>query len=235
MNIQTIQEAETAIGVGLETLRNLPFNDTVSDALKFLLPPPGFRLAVQLEEDGRKKRNTASVTNWNHLSGEIVIFFEQISSAVPQVPAGLSDLPHTSATANLKPAMPVLQPAPVAIVLSAGTADQDLRECCQALAEAEKMGRQFYAIKWFRDSYLPERGYDWTASVQDRQRVLNRAIQEGYIETQTIPNPKNPAFPTTTLLLNREKAKDMVGSRFRPITLRGEPLSETIIRDRGER
>ena len=28
-------------------------------------------------------------------------------------------------------------------------AEAEIRECCKALAEAEKLGQQFYAIKWF--------------------------------------------------------------------------------------
>lgn len=235
----TIAEAEECIQRGLERLRDLPLNDTISEALSFVAPK-GYRLVVQLEEDGRKKRSTASISNWNHENGEIVMFFEPIaapSESTEHKPERVtSTLSFESRIRGLHEVRAAAEKAiggndadPVARL------DNQVRDCCIAMSEAEKMGKQFYALKWFRDEFLPERGYSWTASLQDRQRVLNRAIQDGLIDTQAIPNPRNAAFPTTTLLLNREKAKHIVGSRFRPIAIKGEPLSTTILRDRGPR
>ena len=235
----TIAEAEDCIQRGLERLRDLPLNDTVSEALSFVAPR-GYRLVVQLEEDGRKKRSTASISNWNHDSGEIVMFFEPLPVSLDaQEQRAKETTPPSSFEARIR----AIQESRGAAEKAGGennrggaiNLESEVRDCCIAMSEAEKLGKQFYGLKWFRDEFLPERGYSWTAALQDRQRVLNRAIQDGLIDTQAIPNPRNPAFPTTTLLLNREKAKGIVGSRFRPIVARGEPLSETIIRDRGAR
>ncbi len=219
----TIAEAEDCIQKGLERLRDVPLSEPIAQALSFVAPK-GYRLVVQLEEDGRKKRSTASVSNWNHDTGEIVMFFEPIAES------HVTEAPQPRA---LSPETPNAQAPILRIPVVDEPSGQQVRECCMALAEAEKMGRQFYALKWFRDTYLVERGYAWTASVQERQRILNRAIQDGFIDTQTIPNPKNPAFPTNTLLLNREKAKEFVSSRFRPTGIKGEALSATGLCDRG--
>ncbi len=235
----TIAEAEALIQAGLERLRDAPLNDTITSALAFLAPK-GYRVVAQMEEEGRKKRSTASISNWNHATGEIVLFFEPVTAEPAATPAKAplaapSSLAHTFAndgaspanaamasagagthngvavsTAPATPAIPAVAPAPMAKV----SAQDEVRECCEALAEAERLNRPFYAIKWFRDIFLPERHLSWIASIQDRQRVLNRSIQGGYIETRSIPNPNNAAFPTTTLLLNREKAATLTDSRF---------------------
>ncbi len=224
----TIAEAELIIQKGLEGLRDAPLNDLIISALSFVAPE-GYRIVVQLEEDGRKKRSTASISNWNHETGEIVMYFEPIGlesasasslKAAPLQPDYVAN--SHSVTSTALPALPQVE-----------VQDQEIKECCELLAEAEKQGRQFYAIKWFRDTFLADRELKWTSTLQDRQRVLNRAIQDGYIETRSIPNPKNPAFPTTTLQLNREKSRLLLGSRFRPIATTGELASDIIIRERG--
>ena len=230
----TVAEAESLIQQGLERLRDAPLNEAITSALAFIAPK-GFRVVVQLEEDGRKKRSTASISNWNHETGEIVMYFEPLESTSSEQ-TSLQGLSVPSKESGPSQALP-LQPAKVdtAVFQSGSATDAEVRQCCEALSDAEKQGRQFYAIKWFRDTFLADRDLGWTSTLQDRQRVLNRAIQDGFIETRSIPNPRNPAFPTTTLQLNREKSLSLLGSRFRPIVSRGEPASEIIMRERGER
>ena len=60
----TINDVENAIQAGLEALRNAPLSKTITAALSFLAPE-GFTPVIQLEEDGRKKRNTAAASNWS--------------------------------------------------------------------------------------------------------------------------------------------------------------------------
>ena len=231
----TIAEAEALIQAGLERLRDAPLNDVITSALAFLAPK-GYRVVAQMEEEGRKKRSTASISNWNHATGEIVLFFEPVNADAAATPAkapasasspvhaagdassAVSTSVHTMGAtaggqANAAPALPAAHAAPPSPMVKISAQDE-VRECCEALAEAEKLGRPFYAIKWFRDIFLPERELSWAASIQDRQRVLNRTIQGGYIETRSIPNPNNAAFPTTTLQLNREKAATLSGARI---------------------
>ena len=70
----TISDLEQIIAGALEGLRPAPLSESITAAFPYLLPQ-GLRLRVQLEEDGRKKRSTASALNWNPETGEIVIYF----------------------------------------------------------------------------------------------------------------------------------------------------------------
>ena len=218
----TIAQAEARVLRGLKQLTKYPVTDPDAAFALSVLVKADFHTVVQLEEDGRKKRNEAPFSEWSPELGELHFHFEPaksqpgavcpVSAVEPQRAAGLSN--RTSSD-------------------EAVTAE--VKECCLALAEAERQGKPFIGLKWFRDTALPQQSYEWAASPQDRFRVLNQAIAEGLIETQSLANPMNPAHPTTTLRLNREKTRGIVGSRFNPIPLRGEPLSSIIIRERGER
>src|SRR5262249_57914771 len=77
-----------------------------------------------------------------------------------------------------------------------------VKELCAALAEAERGGHAFIALKWFRDSFLPRKSYRWNQHPESRQAVLAEAIQRGVVLTSKIANPKTPAYPTTTIRLN---------------------------------
>ena len=110
-----------------------------------------------------------------------------------------------------------------------------IKQCCEALNEAEKAGKAFIALKWFRDSDLIARDYAWTASLATRQAVLAKAIEVGAVLTTQIPNPKAPQHPTTTVKLNRESEYALsVAPRFQPIRAKdGASASELLLRDRG--
>jgi hypothetical protein len=52
--------------------------------------------------------------------------------------------------------------------------------------------------------------------------------------TSKIPNPKTPAYPTTTIRLNRAEAGvPEEAQRFRPVAVQGDLLSATLDDDRG--
>jgi hypothetical protein len=217
----TISEVEESIRQSLEGLRDIPFSEEVKVGLSFLLRP-GYRPVIQLEEDGRKKRSNASASNWNPETGEIVIFFEKEEASQP---------------GNFLHKHPIQEqpshPDASALEADAEVTSLQIQQCCQALAEAEKAGRSFIALKWFRDDALPSHHYAWTADAESRQRVLAKAIEMGTVKTSKIPNPRNPQFPTTTVSLNRERPQSGVIPRFNPVPVRGEPVSYTIMRDRG--
>ncbi len=242
----TISDIERTVQVGLEALRNAPLSDQIASALKFLVPP-GYRPIAQLEEDGRKKRSTADASNWTPETGEIVIYFEPLQSQadVPKAPPpNRRELPQSkprslSPVPSSTPSLRSLSPAPSSPNSSGAEASPEeitsiqLQQCCDALAEAEKAGKLFIAFKWFRDEALLPYNFDWAASAETRQRVLAAAIESGAIQTKRIPNPKSTLHPTTTVSLNRAHSSRPVASRFHPIAVQGEPVSATILRDRG--
>ena len=217
----TISEAENSIEKSLEKLRHLPFNEDVATGLGYF-HHSGYRLVVQLEEEGRKKRSTAAAANWGPEAGEIRIFFERAQEASSSQSPSQKPLPaaplDSKPSAVVRPLMETLE----------------VQQCIDALAEAEKAGKAFIALKWFRDEALPLQKYPWAAEPEDRQRVLGKAIESGSVRISKIPNPKNPQFPTTTISLNRSERNAGVPSRFHPVSVRGEPVSATLLRDRGE-
>jgi hypothetical protein len=252
----TIEECEEALEKKLGELR---------------IVPEGYRPVVELLENGRKKRRTASADSWSPETGEIRISFE------PAEPAQEKSLPEsvrlnpikfefrckfcgkqTGIKSELKgknriirmlscghveliPITEVRADQAHEVISSEQSAtsgsDQALAGLLNALEEAENApGRMFVALKWFRDEYLPSTGLGWAQNHEERQAVLAKAIQDGWILTGKVHNPKAPLYPTTTIRLNRQKQSGSAPeSRFRPVPISGEPLSRTILQDRGSR
>jgi hypothetical protein len=132
--------------------------------------------------------------------------------------------------------IPVAEPEDEALepVLPADM-DARVKELCAALAEAERGGHAFIALKWFRDSFLPRKTFRWNQHPETRQMVLAEAIQRGVVMTSKIANPKTPAYPTTTIRLNRAEAGiPEEAQRFHPVAVQGESIAETLDEERGE-
>lgn len=233
--MKTINEVESVVPALLEVLRNVPLSPELAEAREYLLPK-GFTPVVQLEEDGRKKRSSAAARNWTPTTGEIRIYFDpdvEISKpqAVPPVQRPIYSVPSEPSThfETAKAISPSVPEEEVAEEVS----PQEVIECCQALAAAERSNRQFIALKWFRDDFLATVDFAWAKSPHRRQRVLSHAIDIGRIDAKKIPNPKSN-FPTTTISLNRSIPTPGVAPRFQPIAVRGEAVSTTLLRDRGK-
>jgi hypothetical protein len=112
--------------------------------------------------------------------------------------------------------------------------DARVKELCAALAEAERGGHAFIALKWFRDSFLPRKTYRWNQHPESRQAVLAEAIQRGVVLTSKIANPKTPAYPTTTIRLNRAEANiPDEAQRFHPVAVSGGSVVEVLEEERG--
>lgn len=227
----------------------------------------GYRPVVELLENGRKKRRTASAESWSPETGEIRIYFEPVDQ-MPKESLSDSDEVNPAKTellcnfckkhAEIKfekdmgtHIMRFLSCGhiiknekneakfhkAVSLVPAASEPDQERAELMKSLEAAENTpGRMFVALKWFRDDYLPSAGLRWAQDTETRQSVLAKAIQDGWILTGKVPNPKSPFYPTTTIRLNRQKQPAGASqSRFRPVPISGEPLSRTILDDRGTR
>ncbi|MEI9967453.1 MAG: hypothetical protein WDM87_02075 [Terracidiphilus sp.] len=155
-------------------------------ALRFLAPP-GYQAIVELcSESGRSKRRNASAESWSPEDDEVRIYFERIDGEEPA--PRLSRVPR--AFAGRAP-----EEEDEAEVTSPADMDARVKEICSALAEAERGGHAFIALKWFRDSFLPRKAYRWNQHPETRQAVLAEAIQRGVVITSKIANPKTPAYP----------------------------------------
>ncbi|HTU70506.1 MAG TPA: hypothetical protein VMF11_09330 [Candidatus Baltobacteraceae bacterium] len=107
----------------------------------------------------------------------------------------------------------------------------------RALDRAEsRPGYTFVAFKWFRDVGM---SVEPALAHLNREALLREAIDQGIVQTGKVPNPKNPNFPVASVRLNRS-ASDVQTvlraseprARFAPVSISGEPLSETILRER---
>ena len=222
----SIPDAEEIIE---EALGELAFSQDpgLARALRFLAPP-GYQAIVELCcENGRSKRRNASADTWSPEEDEVRIYFERMDNgeSVPRPSRGS----RSSAQQSLEEAdedEEIANPADF---------EARVKELCAALAEAERGGHAFIALKWFRDSFLPRKAFRWNQHPESRQAVLAEAIQRGVVLTSKIANPKTPAYPTTTIRLNRAEAgMPEEAQRFHPVAVHGESIAEVIEEERGK-
>jgi hypothetical protein len=221
----SIPDAEEIIE---EALNELAFSNDpgLVRALRFLAPP-GYQAIVELcSENGRSKRRSASAETWSPEEDEVRIYFERTddSEAAPrQIRAPRAALEHVYDEED--EGQEGMIPADM---------DARVKELCAALAEAERGGHAFIALKWFRDSFLPRKSFRWNQQPESRQAVLAEAIQRGVVLTSKIANPKTPAYPTTTIRLNRAEAGiPEEAQRFHPVAVHSGSLVESIEEERG--
>jgi len=222
----SIPDAEEMIE---EALNELSFSTDpgLARALHFLAPA-GYQAIVELcGENGRSKRRNALADTWSPEEDEVRIYFERID--------GVEEPPHhiRAPRAAAEPAFDDGEDDSQEAIIPA---DQDARvkELCAALAEAERGGHAFIALKWFRDSFLPRKAFRWNQHPESRQAVLAEAIQRGVVVTSKIANPKTPAYPTTTIRLNRAEAGiPDEAQRFHPVAAHGDSIAEAIEEERG--
>jgi hypothetical protein len=116
---------------------------------------------------------------------------------------------------------------------SDGVNPLQIQQCCAMLEQVEKTGKTPITLEWFRDyAMLHSFKFDWLESAEFRQRVIDKAIEAKGIKLVSIPGTKREDTPVTILERVRvELPKN--GERYNPIVVRGEPVSTTLIRDRG--
>jgi len=221
----SIPDAEEIIEEALNELAFSP-DPGLARALHFLAPA-GYQAIVELcSENGRSKRRNASADAWSPEEDEVRIYFERTDGSEPAPRATRS--PRAVVEHNFddeEDGQESIIPADL---------DARVKELCAALAEAERGGHAFIALKWFRDSFLPRKAFRWNQNPESRQAVLAEAIQRGVVITSKIANPKTPAYPTTTIRLNRAEAgMPEEAQRFHPVTAHGDSSAEAIEEERG--
>lgn len=111
-----------------------------------------------------------------------------------------------------------------------------LNRLIETLDKAEaRPGYEFVPLKRFRDEMLPREGF----VPGECSGILQDAIDKKIVLTGKVANPRNPQYPVTTVRLNRSapEVQSIVGGKarstgFQPVSVRGERLSETVLRDR---
>src|ERR1700751_348890 len=223
----SIPDAEEIIE---EALTELSFSQDpgLARALRFLAPP-GYQAIVELcSENGRSKRRNATAESWSPEEDEVRIYFERIDegeAAAPRPGRNVARPASEHHGESEDDSQETVIPADL---------DARVKELCAALAEAERGGHAYIALKWFRDSFLPRKAFRWNQRPESRQGVLAEAIQRGVVLTSKIANPKTPAYPTTTIRLNRAEAGvQEEAQRFHPVAVHDGSIAEAIKEERG--
>ena len=228
----TIEDLQVRIEKALRCLRSA---DSLPPELVDLrhLAPDGLEPQVsfvRLDKDRkiRKIRRSAAADYWQPGNCQALIAYERREE-------GSSDSDRAAA-AN----QPSQQPDNTRAADPANSSEERIKNLVEALDQAESNPeRRFVALKWFRDTFLPGRGFSWTFDDAERNRILRLTTERGLVLTAKIPNPKAPAYPTTTVRLNRghPDIQDFAlqrpeAKRFRPIRIKGRPLSQTVLEGR---
>ena len=181
----------------------------------------GYQCEVHLHRGNRKKRRDAEFEgNWDPDTDSIRISFSPMEEDV--------DTTAGEAAGSAKTTNPE------------STQDQ-LPDLLCALDRAERRpGYEFVSLKWFRDTALAHEGFVWTGDELARHNALREAIDRRWILTSKVQNPRPPHFPVTAIRLNRQmpEVNAALGTRaggpraLRPVRIRGEPLSATVLQDR---
>jgi hypothetical protein len=186
----------------------------------------GYRCSVQLRGKKNRKPRTASFNekNWSPDTDSVCISFRPLSEE-----AEFKSEPVKQGAAVSTPQKSPLQ-----------TSNNPLPDLVRALGLAEsRPGYKFVALKWFRDVAIPSSGFAW-ANEESIRQILGDAIDRRLILISKVPNPKSPQFPVTAIRLNRlmpEVAailgiQETIVRDFRPVPIRGENLSATVLSDR---
>jgi hypothetical protein len=220
-----------------------PVRNTLQELNYFV--PEHYQLRVSLlESDGKKKmRSNASADRWSPDYGRIQIWFE---STKPPLSAKQEVVSPADASPTVDEKLEQLSPTSFAgantyVQPSENELLKALNVLVVALNRAEsRPGWNFVPLKKFRDEILPAENVALMRSEVERQNVLRSAIEKKLILLGKVANPKAPEFPVTTIRLNRmmPEVRRVLGQGespdldFRPVVIRGEPLSATILRER---
>ncbi len=226
-----IEEVESQISRNLSS--GLSLKDSL-DRVGYAVPQQSQPRVTLSDANGRKKKRNASADNWSAESGQIVVRYEPVPQEHKQPDSLTTDgndgalhLENRRHSEQVPDSNTLMHPAEA--------------ELLKALDRAEsKPGWRFVPLKKFRDEILPTEPLVHNRTDAERRETLHRVIEKRFVLRSTIPNPKSPQFPVTTIRLNRlmPEVKAALGQggdfdpEFRPIEIRREPLSATILRER---
>ena len=197
--------------------------------------PDGYRLCVALvDSSGRKKRSNAKADNWSPDSGRLEVWLEPGDPGADGSPIQESNAPSSQGASQKPFEDNANSTAEIPILLAV---------LIKALDRAESTpGWSFVSLKKFRDEILlcePFAPGAFQPTDVHWQETIRDAIEKRLIVVGKVPNPKSPQFPVTSIRLNRlmPEVQSVLGQPkknldFRPIHIKGEPLSATVLRER---
>ena len=232
---KTIAELQAGIEKALKALRNTSDLPPELADLRHLAPE-GLEPQVSLvrpdpdhkDRKVRKIRRNAAAEYWQPGDCQALIGYERRDEAPSISDRKANDSRLSGESIDSRAEAP------------SNISESRIKNLIEALEQAESSPEmRFVALKWFRDSFLPNRGFSWTVDAAERNRILRLVTERGLALTARIHNPKAPMYPTTTLRLNRGHpdfenlvSRRLEPKRFRPIRIKGRPLSETVLEGR---
>ncbi len=117
--------------------------------------------------------------------------------------------------------------------------DRELQELAEILRSLEER-MYFVGWNWFRDQYLPQCGLEWAKDPGKNEALLRQGIKERLLTKWRTFDPDQPGEPLAVIMVNRTYSglpSDYSRSDepFKPIEIRGGPISQTVIEDREDR
>jgi hypothetical protein len=159
--MQTINDLEESAQAGLESLRDINQNNDLSSALELFLPDGLTPVVELIDENGRRKRGTAASWNWNPQTDKVRISFKPATSSSrthsmrgansPSQPAAtnaasLSDSSQAEGSLQAESSSSQLPGSSNLSSSVESVTPQEIIECCQAVASAERSNRQLITL-----------------------------------------------------------------------------------------
>lgn len=175
------------------------------------------QVSIRRADSKRKVREDAAASYFDPDTCELVISFVPFEAPVSEEVSESAETPSSMPSGELD---------------FAEATDQLLDQ----VMRAEQM-RPFVGLKWFRDQFLPQAGYEWARDPRWRSSLLRHATNQRLVLTSHVPNPNQPLHPVTAIRVNRRHSRfqsEAPGrtTEFRPIPIRGGPISDTVLSDR---
>lgn len=221
----TIKELQRRIEDSLEALQDMDDLPEDLQDLRLLVPPDAApRVTIRSIDRGRRLRSHASAQDFRPHECEVILNFDSYEK---------EDYGEE-------------RERDFADEADDGPARSEIEELLDALDRAEE-ARDFVGLKWFRDRFLPEEGYPWAEDRGFSGRLIREATIEKLVLTSHVQNPRYPMQPTTAICINRSHPRFQESSMeppvetrpaprppeaFKPVPLRGRPLSATMREDR---
>jgi hypothetical protein len=182
------------------------------EVLRYLAPRAGERATIELRTKAENDRpreplsDDARLEEWIERGGEVRVVYGGVAAAPRRQETSAAaaferrqDLRGAAQAPRRREEYDARAPQPQI------AHDAEMLELVIELDRVERERRMPYIVlKWFRDTALPSSGLRWTEDPDFRRDVLRDAIDSGLVVTAKVPNPYNPAFPPTTLRVNRE-------------------------------
>ncbi len=188
----------------------------------------GYQIRLEILENGRKKLGFVSCEDWKAEIGEIHIKFTPAPARgqgafLDAIGGGDAEDDESGTQGYVY-------------------TEQDYSDLVRALHDVETVCKPDpVPLRHFLDSCLPMLDCDWCKWHGGRVNAVRRGIEDGIIFPSWMPDPDNPEALVKGLRLDNYHPfvlKVLYGdgrSRgdFKPVEIRGEPLSQTVIEGRG--